>query len=157
MARTSAPGALRRDIDRVEGHAHRVRAATTLRASAPRDIDEHAPHHPGRDAEKVLSVLPVDRIPSEQAEAQLVDQRRGLKTDVGALANQATGRHAVELVVDKGHHAIEGVFVPLAPGAKQRRHLAAIRNSWQSAHAGDRGQSSRGNERACHHHERSHS
>ena len=57
-------------------------AAAPLRAPAPRDVDQHPPHHPGRDAEKVPAVLPADRIPSEQAEAQLVDQRGRLQADV---------------------------------------------------------------------------
>ena len=60
-----------------------------------------------------------DGLPPEQAHAHLVDQRRGLKADVRALARQVARRHAMELVVDEGQHAVERVRVPLAPGAEQ--------------------------------------
>ena len=129
----------RRDVDAVERHADRVRTAAPLGAPPARDVDEHAPHHPGRDAEEVPAVLPADRIPAEQAQAQLVDQRRRLKADARSLADQVAGRHAVQLLVDERQHALERVRIAVAPGAEQLRDLAAVRLVWWSAHAQDPG------------------
>ena len=127
----------------VERHPDRVRASPSLGPSSSRDVHEHASHHPGRDSEEVPAVLPVDRIPAEQAQAQLVDQRRRLEADARSLADQIPGRHAMQLVVDEGQHALERVGLAVAPGAEQLRDLAAVLAIWSSAHGRTRAESSR--------------
>jgi hypothetical protein len=70
----------------------------------------------------------VNQIPPKQAQAQLVDQRRRLKSDARSLAGQIAGRHAMQFLVDEWQHALEGVCTP-SPRAEQLRDLAGSRPS----------------------------
>ena len=100
----------------------------TDRRDAPRGPDFAALPFtsPGRNSEEMPAVLPVDWIPTEEAQAQLVDQLRRLKADARSLAGQITGRHAVQLVVDEGQHVLERVGLAVAPGPEQLRDLATV-------------------------------
>ncbi len=125
------------DVDAVERHPDRVRAAASLGPSPARDVHEHVAHHPGGDAEEVPPALKWDRIPTEEAQAELVDQRRRLKADARSLADQVAGRHAMQLVVDEGEHLLERVRLAVAPGPEQVRDLATVPAFSSSAHAED--------------------
>jgi hypothetical protein len=98
---------------------------------------------PGGDSEEVPAALKGDRIPTEEAQAELVDQRRRLKADARSLADQVASRHAMQLVVDEGKHLLERVRLAVAPGPEQVRDLATVPAFWSSAHAETRGESSR--------------
>jgi hypothetical protein len=73
-------------------------------------------------------------------QAQLVDQRRRLETDARPLTGHVAGRHAVQLLVDEGQHALERIGTAGAPRAEQRRDVAAVPRLGLSAHASDPGQ-----------------
>ena len=120
----------RRDVDRIERNPNRLWTSTSLGASPSRDVHEHPSHHLRRDPEEVPAVLPVDRIPAEQAKAQLVDQARRLKADARSLADQIAGRYAVQLVVYEGQDALERVCIAVAPGAEQLRDLPGVTAIW---------------------------
>src|SRR3954470_726071 len=115
-----------RHVDAVERHANRVGPSPSLGAPPPRDVDEDAPHHPGRYPEEVPSILPGDSIPPEQAQTQLIDERCRLEAIGGTLPDQVPRRHVVQLLVDEGKHALERVRIAGAPGAEQLRDVAAV-------------------------------
>ena len=136
-------GLARRHVDAVERDANHVRAAAAIGAAAARDVHQHPSHHLGRDAEEVLAVLPPDGVPSEQPQAQLVDERGRLQADGGPLAHQVAGRHPVQLFVDERQHALERIGVAGAPGAEEPGDLAELPTVWWVAHPRNAGQSSR--------------
>jgi hypothetical protein len=125
-------------------------AAAAAGPTTARDVDEHAAHHHRRHAEEVLPVLPADAVPVEQPQAQLVDEARRLQAHARALAREVAGGHAMQLVVDEGQHALEGVGVSAAPRPKQPGDLRGLRAAGWSSHPDGPGQSTSGEEAGSH-------
>ena len=111
------------DVDIVERHADRARAAAPFGRPPPRDIHQHAAHHLRRHAEEMSPVLPPDLVPAEQPEANLVDERGRLHRHGRPLAGQVAEGHPVELIVDQRNQPLERAVVPIGPDAQHLRDL----------------------------------
>ena len=81
------------------------------------------------------AVVPSHPLPPDQANADLVDERRGLEADVGALTGDVAGRDPVQLVVHERHHAVERFGAALAPGAKEVGDLALVAAAGRRFHS----------------------
>lgn len=82
--------------------------------------------------------MPGDGIPSEQAHAELIHERRRLQADAGPFTGEVAGRDAVQFVVDQRQHALEGIGLALAPALQQFGYLALLPIAPVSPHDPDR-------------------
>ena len=112
----------------VEGHPRRV-AATLLIVPRARVVHEDAAHHARGHGEEMRAVVPRDRLPVDQADVGLVDERRRLEAVPDALARHAASRDPVELVMDERNQALEGALVALPPFEQEPGDLCVVLNN----------------------------
>ena len=109
----------------VEGHLRRV-AATLLIVPRARVVHEDAAHHASGHGEEMRAVVPLDRLPVDQADVGLVDERRRLEAVPHALARHAASRDPVELLMDERDQLLEGALVALSPSEQQSGDLRVV-------------------------------
>lgn len=107
-------------LDVVGLQRDRGRAAAALVALlAAGVVDQHVAHLAGGDRKEMRAILPVDRR-SDQAQAGLVQQLRGVEGD-GAFAAQMTLGQSVQVAVDQRHQTVQRARIAVAPLAQQLR------------------------------------
>jgi hypothetical protein len=97
--------------------------AALARGLTPGVIDQNAPHHPGRDAEEMRTMLPIDGALFDEAEVRLVDQGGRLQRVARPLLAKLTRGDPAQLGVDQREQAIEGAAIAAAPVVEQRRDV----------------------------------
>ena len=77
-----------------------LHAAAAFQVMAPGMVDQNAPHHLGRNGEKMGTILPLHVLVIHQAHVGFVDQSGGLQAIAGAFASHVAARQAVEFVIN---------------------------------------------------------
>src|ERR1022692_449658 len=103
--------------------------APTFQVTAPRMINQNAPHQLGRNREKMGAILPLHVLVIHQPHIGFVDQSGGLQAMTGAFSFHVSSREAMEFAINDGRKAVERGSVSITPGSKQLTHLA---NRWPS-------------------------
>ena len=106
-----------------ERHLHGAAAAllAPLRAC---DVDEHAPHEPGRHGEEVGTILPVHLPGIDEPQVGFVDQRRGRQAVIRPLPPQASPCDPLQFLLDQRRQARERLLVSSPPLQQQIRDAA---------------------------------
>ena len=101
-----------------------LHALTTLRRlSCPRGVHQHATHHPGGGREEVRPVLPVHRVPVEQANVRLLHEVGRLPSNGQPLAREHPASHLPQFALDERNELFQGLRVPAAPRLQQPGHI----------------------------------
>jgi hypothetical protein len=85
-------------------------------------IDEHAPHEPSRDPEKVRSILPAEMSGIRQAEKSLIDECGRLQRMPAPLPAHVAAGQPVELRLHERQELVKGTILAVAPRAKKFSH-----------------------------------
>jgi hypothetical protein len=93
------------------------------RLSCACGIDWDAPHHSGGRREEVRAVLPVHRVPVEQADVRFLHKIRRLPPDGQALAREHPASHLAKLALDERSELLQGLRVTAAPRLQQPGHI----------------------------------
>lgn len=95
-----------------------------VRAVTPRMIHEDSPHDLRGHAEKVGAVLPVDLALIDEAQVDLMHQRRRLQSMAGALVAKLACGNTPQLGVDQRKQLIERIWIAATPVAEKRSDVA---------------------------------
>ena len=93
-------------------------------------LHQNAPHHLGRDREKVSAILPLHALIIHQPRVGFIHQRRGLQAMTGALRAHIAARQAAKLLIHDGSQFFERAPVSFTPGAEQRADVVHGRFTW---------------------------
>src|SRR5260370_6503924 len=80
-----------------------------------RMIDQHAPHHTGRDAVKVGAILPTYTCLIHQPQIGFMNESSRLQSARRAFTRHALPRQSPQFVIDERHQARRCLLVALAP------------------------------------------
>ena len=105
----------------IEGDAHLI-AATLGGSASPGALDENLSHGAGGDAEKVRPILPRQMRVLQQAEVDVMHERRGLERLAGTLTPEKAGGQAPQLVVDQRHQRRKRLLIALTSAVHERGH-----------------------------------
>src|SRR4029453_18660256 len=130
------------------GHTLRIGPAALLPAPRPRMVDEDAPHHARRRAEKMPSPFDGHRAQRRQPQVGLMDQVRRLQRVLGAFVLQQAGRQAAQLAVDDGEQLLERGRIARVPPVQQMRDVTHIYGA-RAGHSSSRAPSRFFNEPRC--------
>ena len=109
--------------DRCVFQSNVLDAATAFQVVAPRVVNQNPSHELCRHGEEVGPVLPAHALVIHEPQVSFVDQGGGLQTVAGALPPQVVPGEPAQFVIDDWRQLIEGVLIPVAPGAEQGAHV----------------------------------
>ena len=89
-------------------------------------VNQNAPHHLGRNREKMGAILPLHALIIHQAHVGFIDQGGGLQAVSGALAFHIVVSQAAEFLIDDRGQALQRALVSIAPGAEERAYVVSI-------------------------------
>jgi hypothetical protein len=98
-------------------------AAAFVSISAPRVIDEDAPHRLGRDRQEVISVLPLDLAFIDKFYEGFVNKGGRLQRVFRTLVLEVGGGPPAKVLVDTVYHLVERPFISLPPPFKETGDL----------------------------------
>src|SRR5690242_13193694 len=101
-------------------------AASLLRGSGARVIDQNAAHGLGGDGEEVSPILIRHGLVSEEPDAELIHERIRLQRMVYPLPLQKTHRYLTQLNMDGFEQSLASGLIAAAPEHKPSRDLLRV-------------------------------
>src|SRR3546814_3764676 len=102
--------------------------ACPTRRSSDLVVDHHAAHGRGGIGEEVRAIVELGLAPADQLQVGLVDQRGGIQ-GLPMLAGELAPGHRVQLLVERGEHAIE------RPAIRSEEHTSELQSLMRSSYA----------------------
>ena len=101
-------------------------ASPARRGSAPREIDDHGPHHLGSPAQKVDAVVEMQGAGGGEAQVRFVHQRRRIEQRIAPARGKPDARQLAEIGVHRGKQTVGGRGVPFFCTLNQIGQVQAI-------------------------------
>src|SRR5262245_45591160 len=97
-----------------------------LYVMAPGMVDQYAPHHLGRNCEKMGAILPLHALVVNQTHVGFIHQGSGLERVAWALALHVVVSQSAEFFINDRCQAVESASVSTTPGAEKLAYFVCI-------------------------------